>query len=155
MDKQVEKERLERLMDILPFNLNADLTLLKGHLLIEELLSELLKVGLKHDNPLEINPNNMKFSAKLNMCWFLNRGKLPDSVWIYIKKLNSLRNSMAHEIEPKGIHEKINNFSQSVLIESKWEYGEYNDNHLLPAIVWLDVNLYSLLHKLNRLADTA
>ncbi|QQX81574.1 hypothetical protein JK628_06855 [Shewanella sp. KX20019] len=119
-----------------------ELTLLKGHLLIEEFLSDLIKVKLSDYNPLGLKvEKRMMFNQKLNLCWALTRKELPDSIWIALKKLNSIRNDMAHEVEPKGINKKITELTTQVLPNSGFSKESYEGRELLCTIAWMHAAL--------------
>ena len=69
MESQVElADKTSRFNELMPLGEDQVLTVLKGHLLIEELLTELLKVKLEQsDNPLgiKIGSNTMAASRPL------------------------------------------------------------------------------------------
>ncbi|MFA0308968.1 hypothetical protein BH581_02990 [Vibrio splendidus] len=108
--------RFARFMRLLPVGEDKVLVVLKGHLLIEELLSDILTLHLSLDNPLGIKiTNNMMFAKKLELCWALSKStELPDEFWVAIKKLNTIRNKYSHNISPSGIDVTIQDFTCEV-----------------------------------------
>ncbi|HAS8178473.1 TPA: hypothetical protein I7671_21920, partial [Vibrio vulnificus] len=111
-----QTKRVVRFMNLLPSGEDSTLVVLKGHLLIEELLTDLLVLCLNQDNPLGIKVNNnMMFAKKLELCWiFLRESALPKEIWISLKALNSIRNKMSHHVAPDGVNDSINNFIRGV-----------------------------------------
>jgi hypothetical protein len=89
--------------------------ILKNHLLIEELLTDLFKENLKRDNLLtiEISKNTM-FAQKLNLCCALIGKDIKFEIWPFLKELNSIRDKMAYSLEPKGIDKRIESFTNIV-----------------------------------------
>jgi hypothetical protein len=117
MEAQVEQtNETSKFIKLMPLGQDQVLTVLKGHLLIEELLTELLKVNLeKSENPLGIKiGSNTMFAQKLNLYWAIAQNDLEFDVWIHLKELNAIRNKMAHTIETEGINEKIESFNEAV-----------------------------------------
>jgi hypothetical protein len=96
----------------LPSAEDMSLLLLKGHLLVEELLRQLV------DNAL-VRPAALK-DARLETYQFiclaeaLFHDRAPNWLWDALRKLNSIRNKLAHELEPMGLNDKIADFQQYV-----------------------------------------
>jgi len=141
-------ERLSRFIKLMPSEGGEDLIVLKGHLLIEEVMSEIIDYHLDQSNPLNINLDNIMFSQKLNLCWALVGDKLDTKVWIYLKKLNSIRNSMAHSLEPNNMSRKINDFIENVIEYADSQDSGYEGKELEFSISWLFCEVNSHLHKL-------
>lgn len=86
-----------------------DSIILKGHLLIEELIKELL-VKLK-------GPSNVSQKFKINADKLFSIMEIPEELdWIKEStfKLNKLRNKVAHNLDTSFFDEKINDFIDSV-----------------------------------------
>lgn len=152
MESQVEyAERAARFIKLLPSGTNVDIELiiLKGHLLIEELLTELLIVTLEKSNPLNITiRDNTPFSQKLNLFWALSNSMFHVKIWESVKKLNVIRNSMAHSIEPKGIDKKIQEFCNAALVNTSFSPDDYKGNETQFSIAWLHLLLSENLNKI-------
>lgn len=150
MESQVELvERILRFIKHLPSDAGKDLIVLKGHLLIEELMSEIIIVHLSKSNPLEIRlDRNMMFNNKLNLCWALIGNKLNAEFWVCIKEFNSIRNSMSHSLEPKNIEDRLEKLSQRVTAYSDFNNIQYVGKELEFSISWLFVELNACLHSL-------
>ncbi len=140
-------ERIVRFMNLVPYNEDKTLIILKGHLLIEELITELLKTKLKNDNPLEIKVTpSMMFARKLNLCWALIRTDIKIDIWGHLKELNSIRNKMAHSIEPKGINDKIEQFTKTISQHEGFKVPKTTGNDLVLSLGWLYAILAYQLH---------
>ncbi|OQK44819.1 hypothetical protein CRN46_15635 [Vibrio vulnificus] len=147
MDSQIELEtETSRFVALMPLGQDQVLTVLKGHLLIEELLTELLKIKLeKYDNPLGIKVgSNTMFAQKLNLYWAIAQKDIEFDVWVALKELNSIRNKMAHTIEPQGIDEKIELFNKSISAHKTYMMPE---GKLEFSICYLYIILNQLLER--------
>lgn len=69
-------------------------TFLKGHLWLERLLEDFLTVATDH--PGELGLDRMTFANKLRLCRAF--GLLPEDYCKVFKKVNSIRNKIAHEL---------------------------------------------------------
>lgn len=155
MQTQVELAKQSiRFMKLMPPDAEMELTLLKGHLLVEELLTEILLLTIDMDNPvgIEIKPR-MMFDQKLRLCWAKNSEEQSFLFWQALKQLNSIRNEMAHAVEPKGITEKIKNFTDLVLPNSGFGRESYEGRELLCSVSWLYIVLSAWLHKIKNSSD--
>ena len=143
MENQVVlAERAIRFMKHFPAGAEQDLMILKGHLLIEELLTEILSTSLENDNPVNIEVGrNTMFAVKLNLCWALNKTGLSHLVWSSLKELNSIRNSMAHSVTPVGIDSKISKFVESILPHTDFKFENYKGRELAYCIMWLQAHV--------------
>ncbi len=90
--------------------------ILKGHLFVEELLFEILKLHCRDSGPIE----NIKlgFSHKLNLVHAMFGSHLPGmefpkNVWAALDKLNKLRNALAHSIDSPRAAEVFKSFVSS------------------------------------------
>lgn len=89
----------------------ADLTLqvLKGHLLVEELLRQIFELLLAYPDALK-GDRGTTFECHQIIC--LVEAITPHSkdeawVWSAAKRLNNLRNELAHNLEPKAVDQKV------------------------------------------------
>ena len=88
------------------------LTILKGHLLVEELLREHLNKMLP--NPKAIEQLDLSFNDCLCLVKAHHNQPFLRWLWEAIKKLNILRNKLAHNLEPKGFKDSIKDFIKYV-----------------------------------------
>lgn len=148
MESQVElAEKTASFIDLMPPGQDQVLVVLKGHLLIEELLTEILEVKLEHSNPLDIKiSSNTMFAQKLNLCWAIVQNDIESDIWGFLKELNSIRNKMAHAIEPKGINKKIELFNEAVANYEHYMMPKARGNYLEFSICYLYIVLSQFLH---------
>ncbi len=118
-------------------------TVLKGHLLIEEILVRFIEKKLKRPNELK----NFKFYHFLCLAKAFEP-KDNDWVWIACEKLNNLRNKLAHNLDPKGIKDIEQDFINIVLKNTREipqllikDFGE-----LKVSIMSLHMQLATILH---------
>ncbi len=146
MESKVElADKTSRFIELMPLGEDQILTILKGHLLIEELITELLKIKLEQSgNPLDIKVgSNTMFAQKLNLYWAIAQHDLEFDVWCFLKELNSIRNKMAHTVEPQGIDEKVKSFNDAISAHETYMMPE---NKTVFSICYLYIILSQLLH---------
>ncbi len=125
---------------------NSTLVILKGHLLIEELLNELIERRL--DRPEELRDVDLTFNQRLFMAKALySMATKGEWFWEAIKKLNNLRNQLAHHLEPKGFHDKLEDFLKYVEIKRDIMPEEFykKESRLYIAIFSIHFRLSFLL----------
>ncbi len=84
------------------------LHIMHGHLLIENKLRELVDAKLK--KPEALNDARLSFSQILSITESLYWKQESDLLWQLIRKLNNIRNSFSHQLEPKKYNELIKEF---------------------------------------------
>jgi hypothetical protein len=84
------------------------LVVLKGHLLIEEMLREF--VSTHFPNPHQLDGARLTFHQYLCLAKSIDTDPLREKLWITIEKLNMLRNKLAHSLEPKELERHIEEF---------------------------------------------
>jgi hypothetical protein len=84
-----------------------DLTILKVHLLIEELLRQYIKERLPNGGVFD--DDRFKFRQLINLAKCLHNpgDDTFDWLWPALDQLNTIRNKMAHHLEPKDQDKKI------------------------------------------------
>src|SRR3990167_866653 len=108
------RERFSRFDAHLPSESDPILVVLKGHLLAEEILENLIKAKCRKPEALE--NIEIGFFLKVKLARALvgdthpNGIIFPDAVWGMLEALNSLRNELAHALEPKKLDAKIQRF---------------------------------------------
>ncbi|MDY6879873.1 MAG: hypothetical protein SV686_06500 [Thermodesulfobacteriota bacterium] len=102
------KRHIEKFYEHMPDVDDIIISILKGHMLIEEQLSELIIV--KAEKPNALKDSRLSFYQILCIAeaflWY------NDSEWVWssCRKLNSIRNSLSHELEPKNLQKNIRDF---------------------------------------------
>jgi len=105
------RERILEIMkcyDHLPEPENLEVTILKGHLLIEIRLKEY--IGKKLPNPQSCDLDRFKFSQLINIAHGLCSSHRYDSLWQSTQNLNMLRNRLSHELDDVYFMNALNNF---------------------------------------------
>lgn len=93
-------------------------SLLKAHLLFEELLNAYLARSLSHVSALQ--GARLTFTQTLAVARASSRHIEPDHwVWKAIADLNRIRNSLSHEAQPKDLQKKIANYVDFVVANTK------------------------------------
>jgi hypothetical protein len=142
-------ERARKINQHMDKETDTTMIILKGHLLVEETLSEILKYTLKESNPMTIKIHNMMFSQKANLVWALKHDKMKLNVWPSLKRLNTIRYKMAHSLEPSDIDALIEVFVKGV--EKDWNDSYHLKLEMLDlksAIAWVESTLGYILNQI-------
>lgn len=87
------------------------LIILKGHLLIEELLFALVRSAVRH--PEAITSANLSFYNVASIAKALFYEARLGEVWDAIFELNALRNTLAHSLDPPDLERKLRRFGRA------------------------------------------
>jgi len=122
----------------LPEREDAEVTILKGHLLIESRLIEY--IDFKLVNPGVFKSGKFKFSQLLMIARSLCESNLHANLWQSIDNLNHLRNKLAHSLESDEYETAINRFLD-------FHYSRFfkNQNKEYRALHESIISLYSSL----------
>ncbi|MBN2321286.1 MAG: hypothetical protein JXR49_19560 [Acidobacteria bacterium] len=116
LKKFIESENVTRhIMRFFEYMPKVDdiiISILKGHLLIEEKLSELIIV--EANKPQVLKESRLTFHQKLCIAEALHWHKNRVWIWQSCRKLNSIRNNLSHELEPSDINRRIREFLKFV-----------------------------------------
>jgi hypothetical protein len=100
-------EKVARLFEHLPFSeASSDLLILKGHLLIEEVLNDLIEGFFP--KPSSIRAAKLGYYQMLKLAESIYFQQDRQWMWGASNKLNKIRNQLAHNLEPQKIDELIN-----------------------------------------------
>lgn len=129
--EEMTKEELESLDYFLCHmpDPDADLVLvvLKGHLLIEQRLREF--VDLRMVSPKALAPAQLESHQVICLAEALTLpGDEQKALWDCIRKLNTLRNEIAHNLVPKGLEQRVSNIVDT--FGKRWEIDSG-----LPAVM--------------------
>lgn len=97
-----------RFLQHMPRTGDADLTLLKGHLLVEKILQMLIDKSLR--NPLAIRDARFTFRHRLYLAKALYPEDYLEWVWEAAQKLHSVRNEMVHSLDKRTFDQKLKDF---------------------------------------------
>jgi hypothetical protein len=123
---QLDMKHIERVLQHLPRSDDLTLVALKGHLLIEELLDEIIWAHCK--SPESLEEVEIRFPAKIKLVLALTGTRELSKIWSLCEKLNSLRNSLAHKIEHPATQKKLNAFFAGFGNDFDWR-PTTNDAH--------------------------
>lgn len=91
---------------------DLSLIVLKGHLLIEELLYVIVKASVKH--PESVENARLRFSQLAYLARAIAYEDSLRAVWDAIFAINTLRNMFAHDLETKRMEENLRHFARAV-----------------------------------------
>ena len=115
------EQGIEKFRDYYPFEADFELQILKGHLLVEEDIRYLIQLQLYNPDALR-GSNGVSFDCLQAICLaeaLTIEGQTCEWVWVAAKKLNNLRNDLAHRLVPKGRDHKLQDFTSYVLKNCK------------------------------------
>lgn len=137
-------ESINRLADHMPSREQKDLSILKGHLLVEEQLNRLIEARLR--NPIELGEARLTFYQKLCLAKsFSLNDRESDWVWVAIEKLNRIRNSLAHSLVDGGMEDRIMDFIQ--FVENSL-YAPSQDDQIAEMDI-LNMAIFNVYHTLS------
>ncbi len=119
-------EELIRFSQVMPgADAELDLRVLKAHLLAEEALNAYLEFKLPRGQLL--SEGRLSFSVKNRIAKSASVPSELDWVWDAYSKLNTLRNSFAHQIDDGGRNKKMDNFILSC--QANWQWSDLSEKH--------------------------
>lgn len=133
-----EVAAFRRFITLLPHGKDMVLVVLKGHLLIEEQLRHVVDEHVNNPNALA----NAQFSCSQIICLaeaFCADRAVP-WLWTALRHLNSLRNDIAHKIEPNRFQERISGFISTVGEKSAFAgdgFGDSDDQTRFELCLWV------------------
>ena len=105
-------EAFQRFLSLLPHGKDLDLVILKAHLLIEEQVNALIDERLKTFSALK----KAHLGSFHRIC--LAESFFPSDfqpwLWPALRKLNELRNDIAHQLSPAGIDASVDHIIKSI-----------------------------------------
>lgn len=136
-------DSLEQFEQHLPEN-NAELIILKVHLLIERLLDKYLSLNL--EKPDKLNSARLTFSQKAALVSAMHHDTECDWLWGNIRSLNKLRNELSHNLENNKLIDLLGEFILSVEKSPEHQENEPPNNDYAG----LRRSIYSLHESLSR-----
>ncbi len=139
---------------------DTKLNVIHAHLIIEEVLTEILLTTFKMERRFE--SAKLQFHQKLFLCGALLEGSFPDSIFGALSKFNTIRNKYAHALEPQGIDSLIDDFinmaPKSIYAAKSTDLEKFFSNQkldnqskkLLKTIKWMFDELVNITSKLTR-----
>jgi len=90
---------------------DVSLTVLKGHLLTEELLREFINDKVKH--PSHVRDAGLRYIQCVHVARAFSLNP-EDWVWDALVRLNAIRNKLSHALEPDGLDDAVSSLLQLV-----------------------------------------
>jgi hypothetical protein len=100
--------RIERVRKYLPAGNDLTLIALKGHLLAEEALDDLIRFYCRQ--PEHLDDVEIRFMVKARMARALSGHIVWTGLWPLIDALNSVRNNLAHNLESPKLRDRVIRF---------------------------------------------
>ena len=100
-----QDERSKRYEALLPNSDDVSLVVLKGHLVIEEMLFEIAAAHCS--SPEHLANARLTFAQLLQVTQALVKLPVGSKVWQAALMLNGIRNSLVHNLEPKEIENRL------------------------------------------------
>jgi hypothetical protein len=100
-----KKPMLQRYVEQLQNVDELTLVILKGHLLVEEMLTRILETFVFHPEHLE--KCNLRFAQKVELARSVSLDEHQNPMWKLVIALNTLRNELAHSLDSPKRQSKI------------------------------------------------
>lgn len=101
LDPEVQR-RIGRLLAKLPSGDDLDLIVLKGHLLIEERLRDIVRVAISR-RPEALDDSRLRFAQLSALARGMTYEERFDWSFLAINKLNAIRNELVHDLDPPRV----------------------------------------------------
>ena len=110
-------QNLDYFFDKYPNFEDITLLILKGHLLIEKQIRKFVFLHFANQDPFKQTKFEVSQVIALAEGFCDPNSEETMRLWACIKKLNKIRNYLSHQIDPKGIDDRIKDF-----IDSSWGF---------------------------------
>ena len=111
-EQKIDLLPLLRFMETLPKSGDVELTLLKCHLLVDEVLTNIICKSFKNQN--YIKDARLTFAQKVKLA--RASIEIPHALWVWkaLHLLNQARNELAHNLTKEQIEQKLETFTAYV-----------------------------------------
>lgn len=99
---------IDRFFDHMPASGDPELVLLKGHLLIEEVLTAIITAGVA--KPELLLKKHMQFDARARTARAVIPGQDRSDLWAAVSSVNTARNALAHGLDPAKTVAAVSSF---------------------------------------------
>lgn len=129
---RISDERWKRYKKLLPETKDVEVVVLKGHLIVEEML---YAIAEEHCSDVKaFREARLTFAQLLNVTRAMVRLPVLETCAPIIRKLNSLRNQLMHNLEPGGLDERVYELQELCRVEPDL-YPEGYEEPTQPAEV--------------------
>jgi predicted RNA-binding protein with PUA domain len=94
-------------------NAELEVMLLKAHLPIEEQLRAVIQERIRGHMALGMDESRWTFDLIARLAEALCFGEEDESLWQGARKSNRIRNTLAHNVEPRGLSDQIDDLNRS------------------------------------------
>ena len=105
---EVAQARIDRVRQHLPAGNDLTLVTLKGHLLVEEALDEIIAIACSE--PKHLENQNLPFRFKPLLARALFGHLLWPALWPLVEALNAVRNNLAHHLDSPELQQRVIRF---------------------------------------------
>lgn len=151
----------DRLFKHLPEDTDLVLIVLKAHLLLEEQLNSVLETSLGHAEFLKTA--RLTFYQRVRVIRAIAEHLQPERFWMAIEALSTLRNRLAHELEPMDLEKKVQQFlelagesAQQFSVKTGTRVSAWPEEPglaIMDAVVYLHSQLTAMRDTLGELRD--
>ena len=127
--------RIERIKAHLPEGKDLALLVLKGHLLVEEGLNELIAAACAEPKYILDGKKPLSFNVKTRVARALCGHMLHQGLWPLIDTLNMLRNDLAHNLDSPKFNDHLITFMRLRKEKIRFVYEESIDPSNVDAII--------------------
>ncbi len=135
-----------RFLEVLPKSGDKELTLLKAHLGIEEVLTQILAkncINIKY-----LNDAKLQFHQKAKLVRAFNQIHRSEWVWQALHLLNKARNQLSHNLTNQEIQNKMQEFTDYVALNKGELFepeanGKFSDFHMAAFATYIPLAAYS------------
>ncbi|MDH1522522.1 hypothetical protein [Achromobacter mucicolens] len=143
---------LVRFFEHMPKSGDPELILLKGHLLIEEVLTAIITAGVP--KPQLLLKKHMQFEARARTARAVIRGEDRPDLWAAVSSVNSARNALAHGLEPTNTVAAVSSFISAVERQQP-DLEQWRDIARQSDVPLLVMALYSVYSQLINLSGVS
>lgn len=136
---------IDRFFEHMPESGDPELILLKGHLLIEEVLTAIITAGVA--KPQLLLKKHMQFETRARTARAVIRGEDRPELWEAVSSVNSARNALAHGLEPAKTVTAVSSFI-SVVERQQPDLEQWRDIAKQADIPLLVMALYFVYSQL-------
>lgn len=141
-DRQIQAFR--RFLMLLPRGQGIELLLLKAHLLIEEQVRQIVKERLK--NPSVLDDARIECHQAICIAQAFFPPDFQPWLWDGLKKLNRIRNEIAHNVEPIGLDDRV----EHLVTTYPFGYRHADDD----KIARFEISMWSLFNAVSELVES-
>lgn len=130
---EIKNPNVQRFLDQFYCVDDLSLAVLKGHLLIDEMVNRVIESFLPHAECLK--QGRLTFAQRLSLARSISFREQNNRVWSLIAALNKLRNSMAHSLERAKLQPDLHSIRTQYFTICPEEPRDIDDETLIQYIV--------------------